>query len=151
LSFYQAAVFKRIRRFDGRSDLIELSAMMLYRKLMRFFLSFLLFPVLNFGAFGASPEMMTEQEAVTKDLLLFAVRPDYPYEALSRKRSGSGVFDLTFDYESGHLREVHVVKSTGWRVLDAHAIGALKLWKAKPRSLHTIRVPIIFTFSRREY
>ena len=56
--------------------------------------------------------------------------------------SGFGVFDLKFDYETGHLREIQIVKSTGHSMLDGRAISALKLWKAKPRSIHTLRVPM---------
>jgi TonB family protein len=118
---------------------------------MRISIFLLLGTMMQLTSFAATPEVMTEEDALQKQLLLVAIRPDYPYEALSRRRSGNGVFDLKFDYESGHLREVHVVQSTGVRVLDAHAIGALKQWKAKPRSIHTLRVPVIFTFSHREY
>lgn len=92
---------------------------------------------------------MTVEEALKQDLLIVAARPDYPYEARRQRWTGSGVFELTFNYETGNLREVHVVQSTGKRMLDGHAIGALKLWKAKPRSIHKIRIPITFTLTRR--
>ena len=92
---------------------------------------------------------MTVGEAVQKDLLLSAPRPDYPYAARARGKTGEGMFELKFDYETGRLREVHVIKSIGDRMLDGPAIGALKLWKAKPRSIHTLRVPIRFTRDRR--
>src|SRR5690349_6224587 len=95
---------------------------------------------------------MMLDDALRQHLLLVAVAPDYPREYEWRPAhgnsfgsgppSGGGVFDLRFDYETGHLREVHVLESTGSRKLDAHTIGALKLWKAKPRSIHTLRVPI---------
>jgi len=49
-----------------------------------------------------------------------------------------------------HLREVHVVQGTGAPLLDGYTIGALKLWKAKPHSLHTLLVPIKFTMNRFE-
>jgi TonB family protein len=101
------------------------------------------------SSFAVSPEPMTVEEAQAKQLLLFAARPSYPYEARKQRLSGSGVFDLRFDYETGHLREIHVVESTGQNVLDGHAIGALKLWKAKPRSIHTLRIPITFTLKPR--
>jgi len=91
-----------------------------------------------------SQETMTVEEAVRRKLLLVAARPEYPYVARSRGRSGRGLFELKFEYESGHLREVHVVESTGNRWLDAHSIGALKVWQAKPRSIHNLLVPIRF-------
>ena len=93
-------------------------------------------------------------EALSKHLLLVAVAPDYPDEYEWGPKHGSvfegqvpagkGVFDLRFDFETGHLREVHVVETTGSRKLDGHAIGAFELWKAKPRSIHILRVPINF-------
>ena len=92
---------------------------------------------------------MTVDEAIQKHLLLVAAKPEYPYEARVRGRTGAGLFELKFDYESGHLLEVHVVKSTGDRYLDGHGIGALKAWQAKPRSIHNLCVPI--TFKRTRY
>ncbi len=97
---------------------------------------------------AATPDTMSEEEAIRQDLLVVAARPDYPYEARRQRWTGSGIFELTFNYQTGNLREVHVVKSTGVRMLDGHAIGALKLWKAKPRSVHNILVPITFILSK---
>jgi TonB family protein len=116
---------------------------------MRLYVLILLFTVLSGVSFAATPEVMTQEEALQKHLLLTAIRPQYPYEALARRRTGSGMFELNFDYESGRLREVHVVKSFNDRALEGYAIAALKLWKAKPRSIHTLQVPVTFTFDRR--
>jgi TonB family protein len=115
---------------------------------MRLYMAFVALVGAGVCAFAASPEPTTAAEAIRQHLLLVAVRPDYPYEARRNLLTGTGVFELKFDYESGNLREVHVVQSTGQRILDAHAIGALKLWKAKPRSLHTIRANVSFTYGR---
>ena len=102
---------------------------------------------------------MMLEDALRQHLLLVAVAPDYPLEYEWRPAhgnvvgsgapSGKGVFDLRFDYETGHLREIHVVESTLSRKLDAHVIGALKLWKAKPRSIHLLRVGFDFRLSHR--
>jgi TonB family protein len=54
------------------------------------------------------------------------------------------VFDLRFDFQTGELREIHIVRSTGHSLLDGHAISALKLWRAKPHAIHILRVPINF-------
>ena len=112
---------------------------------MRVCLVILLCVVARSSVFALSPETMTVEEAVRRNLLLVAAKPEYPYEARSRGREGRGLFELKFDYESGHLREVHVVESTGNRWLDAHSIGALKVWQAKPRAIHNLLVPIRFT------
>lgn len=109
-------------------------------KRMRVRAVFLMLMLIGVSCLAASPEPTTAREALKRHLLIVAVRPDYP----DRSLTGSGVFEMKFDYESGRLREVHVVQSTGHPVLDAHTIAALKLWKAKPRSVHTLRLPITF-------
>ncbi len=60
----------------------------------------------------------------------------------------SGLYELKFDYDTGHLREVHVVQSTANDMLDRRAIAAFKLWKAKPHSVHILRVPVTFMMTR---
>jgi TonB family protein len=96
--------------------------------------------LIGLSCLAASPELMTVKEALKRDLLVVAVVPKYPRGRLT----GSGVFDMKFDYESGRLREIHVVQSTGQPKLDANTIAALKQWRAKPRSVHTLRFPITF-------
>jgi TonB family protein len=91
-----------------------------------------------------TPDVMTEEEAVQKGLLIKIVRPDYYYEARARHKQGSGVFELRFDYETGHLREVHVVHALPDPLLQKAAIEALRQWQAKPRSIHVLRLPVIF-------
>jgi TonB family protein len=86
-------------------------------------------------------------DALQQNLLLKHPTPEYPYEARSRGIRGSGIFLLRFDFETGHLRQVHVAKSMGNRILDQAAIAALKQWRAKPRSLHIIDVPITMWMS----
>jgi TonB family protein len=93
------------------------------------------------------PPIMRGEDAERQNLLSAHPRPDYPSEARRKRIGGSGVFLLRFDYETGHLREVHVATSTGSPMLDAAVITTLKKWQAKPRSLHTISVPITFTFA----
>jgi outer membrane biosynthesis protein TonB len=96
---------------------------------------------------AAEPPCMMAREASRRGLLLVAAIPRYPYLARSHWHGGTGLFELTFDYETGHLREIHVVKSFGDRYLDGYSIGALKVWKAKPRSIHRLCVPIKFELS----
>jgi outer membrane biosynthesis protein TonB len=112
---------------------------------MRLALMFLMILAIPASSLAGAPQPMTLDEVQAKQLLLFAAPPNMPYEARRARASGLGVFDLTFDYETGHLREIHVVKSTGYSILDGRAIGALKLWVAKPRSIHTLRVPFNFS------
>ena len=106
----------------------------------------LFFAVVQLSSFAASDDVMPLSEAMQKHLLLVAAKPRYPQgsEARMFRRRYTGLFELKFDYESGHLREVHVVKSTGDRGLDGHTIGAMKVWQAKPRSIHSLLVPVDF-------
>jgi hypothetical protein len=113
---------------------------------MRILAPLLLLAVVHTSSSATSEDMMPLDEAVQKRLLLAAAKPKWPDEAShgARDRTSKGLFELRFDYETGHLREVHVVRSTGDRILDAHAIGSLKVWQAKPRSIHNLLVPIAF-------
>jgi TonB family protein len=101
---------------------------------------FLMLMLICVSCLAASPELMTAREALKRHLLIVAVVPKHPRGRLT----GSGVFDMKFDYESGRLREIHVVQSTGQPKLDANTIAALKQWRAKPRSVHILRLPITF-------
>ncbi len=89
-------------------------------------------------------EPTTGEEALRQNLLVRHPVPQYPYEALRLKLTGSGLYQLKFDYDTGRLREVHVVRPCGKPVLDEASIAALKLWQAKPKSLHTILQPVTF-------
>src|SRR4051812_27463363 len=50
-----------------------------------------------------------------------------PYQAIRDRWEGLGMFDLRFDFETGELREIHIVRSTGHSLLDGHTVSALKL------------------------
>ncbi len=103
---------------------------------------------------GAAPEVINVADALRKDLLLVTIRPTYPDAREFRPIPGSiyashpvmgkGVFDLSFDFETGRLRGINILKTTGNSRLDGRAIAALKMWKAKPRSVHTLHVPVDF-------
>ena len=93
------------------------------------------------------PPVMQAREAIAQHHLFYYPSPEYPYEARRDFITGSGVFGLRFDYETGHLREVHVITGTGSGYLDSAAIGVLKHWQAKPRSVRRLTIPI--TFSKR--
>ena len=106
----------------------------------------LFFVAIQSSSFAASEDVMPVREAIRQHLLLVAAMPRYPEGTEGRimRRRFVGVYELKFDYESGHLREVHVVKSMGEQTLEAWTIGALKVWQAKPRSIHNLLVPVQF-------
>lgn len=64
---------------------------------------------------------------------LFAKRayPIYPYEARRAYMSGAGLYRMYIEPD-GTVRTVGVMKSTGSKILDLAAAGALYQWKAKP-------------------
>ena len=91
-------------------------------------------------------EPMPVEEAVQRDLLIRHPTPLYPYEGRRQKLEGSGLFELKFNYETGHLREVHIVHSTRKPILDQAVVDTLKLWRAKPKSVHSILLPVTLIF-----
>jgi len=111
---------------------------------MKTLLTILLLTATSTWTFASIPDVVTLKEARRDHLLLYSPSPKYPDEVARRGVVGTADFELTFDYESGHLREVHLLKSFGSAVLDASAIAALKEWKAKPRSIHRLLVPLGF-------
>lgn len=96
-------------------------------------------------AFGAPevPKLLTVKEAA--QVLRYVVKPEYSLEARRMRASGTGIFELRFDYETGQLKAIDIVESTGSRVLDHDAIDGLKEWKAKPHTIHFMRIAIEFT------
>jgi hypothetical protein len=92
------------------------------------------------------PKLFTLPEAA--QVLRYAVKPQYSREALRTRATGTGLFELRFDYESGRLKAIDIVESTGSRLLDHDAIDGLKEWKAKPQSVRVMRIAIAFTDRR---
>lgn len=97
--------------------------------------------------FGSSPaevpKVFTVEEAA--QVLRRAKKPDYSYEARRTRTTGSGMFELRFDYDTGRLKAIDIVQSTGSRLLDHDAIDGLKEWRAKPHTIRVMRIPITFT------
>lgn len=89
-----------------------------------------------------APKIFSVKEAA--QVLRYVVKPEYSYEARRMRASGTGLFELRFDYETGRLLAIDIVQSSGSRVLDHDAILGLKEWKAKPHSIRAMRIPITF-------
>lgn len=100
------------------------------------------------GAFAA-----VETKVVTGHELwsLFEKRmhPVYPYEARQAHMSGSGLYRMYVDPD-GTVRNVAVMKSTGFNILDLAAAGGLYHCKAKPFPRpREIDMPVTFTLAPR--
>ena len=76
-----------------------------------------LFAAVTTSAKLYAAEPTTVEDAVRQKFLLRAPRPEYPFQARRQKFTGSELYELRFDYDTGHLREVHIVKRAGDRVL----------------------------------
>ncbi|MEP7070977.1 MAG: energy transducer TonB [Verrucomicrobiota bacterium] len=83
-----------------------------------------------------------------KAVAISAPRPEYPYEARSRKITGNGVALLTVDVASGSVSDVSMAQSTGNNILDNSAMTAFKRWRFKPGACAPrVRIPITYTMS----
>jgi TonB family protein len=92
----------------------------------------------------AAPEPTTAKEAFARHSVVYSVIPRYSNELQRRGVRGSGIFDMEFDFESGRIHQVHIVRSTGNDRLDRDTIFALRRWRVKPHSVRIIRLPITF-------
>jgi len=73
--------------------------------------------------------------------------PQYPYEARRAHATGSGIFRMYINAD-GSVRTVGVMKSTGNKILDLAAAGALYQWHAKPGRRREVDMPMGFRMSR---
>jgi TonB family protein len=72
------------------------------------------------------------------DQLLKAPKPENPYEGQRRQPHGTGAFLLRTNIQSGRVTQVIVGQTTGYALLDAAALKALRQWQFKPGVLvHT--------------
>jgi len=86
-----------------------------------------------------------------KAFAVAAPRPDYPYEARTRKITGSGVCVLTVDTGSGAVTDATMAQSIGNPILDNSAVSAFRRWRFKPGTVAKVRMPITFTMSGASY
>jgi len=83
----------------------------------------------------------------TRDNLVSAPLPEYPYEARRQKITGNGVVVITVDPVSGRVTDVTMESSTGSLILDNAAISGFRRWRFKPGSASKFRTPITFTLT----
>ena len=89
--------------------------------------------------------------SAAKAFAVAAPRPDYPYEARSRKITGSGVCVLTVDTDSGAVTDATMEQSIGNPILDNSTVSAFRRWRFKPGTVAKVRMPIIFTMTGASY
>jgi TonB family protein len=70
--------------------------------------------------------------------------PRYPYADRAAGHQGTGVFRLILDLNTGSVKKVSVMKSTGFPSLDEAAVFALLQWRWKPHKWREITIPVTF-------
>lgn len=80
----------------------------------------------------------------------FAPRPEYPYEARSRKITGSGICVLTLD-PSGSVTDASMAQSIGNPILDNATVSTFKRWRFRPGAFSKVKVPITYTMTGASY
>ncbi len=91
------------------------------------------------------------QSGSVKALVLYAPKPNYPYEARRAGTTGSGVARLTINSAVGAVIDARIAQSTGSAILDNATIEALKRWRFKPGVAENVDVPITFTLTGVSY
>ena len=86
-----------------------------------------------------------------KALAVNAPRPQYPYEARSRKITGSGVCVVEVDPGSGNVTSAEMTQSIGSPILDGAALSAFRQWRFRPGTVSKVRIPITFTMTGASY
>ena len=86
-----------------------------------------------------------------KALAVNSPRPPYPYEARSKRITGSGVISATVDPASGNVTDASVAKSTGSSILDDAAVSTFRRWRFRPGSVSKVHIPITFTLTGASY
>jgi periplasmic protein TonB len=86
-----------------------------------------------------------------KALAINAPRPQYPYEARSRRITGSGVCVVTVDAASGNVTGASMTQSIGNSILDDAALSAFRQWRFRPGTVSQVRIPITFTMTGASY
>ena len=99
------------------------------------------------------PSGQTRLAAVgnAKAFALSAARPEYPYEARSRRITGSGVAVISVDPNSGLAVDAMMEQSIGNPILDNSTVSAFRRWRFKPGTPARVRIPITFVLTGVQY
>lgn len=77
-----------------------------------------------------------------------AVRPGYPYEAVSRHISGNGLCILMVRPD-GTVKDAEMGVSTGSPILDNAAVHAFRQWTFVPGRVQKVKIPISFLWGKK--
>jgi protein TonB len=93
----------------------------------------------------------TVSAAGAKAAAVYAPKPEYPYEARSRRITGSGVCVVEVDPGSGNVTGASMAQSIGNPILDNATLSAFRRWRFKPGSVSKAKIPITFTMTGASY
>jgi len=99
---------------------------------------------------AASREAMARFGSV-KELVTYAPRPVYPYEARRQRTTGSGIALLTVASADGNVVDVRMAQSCGSGILDNGTLDAFRRWHFKPGTVERVQVPITYTLTGASY
>jgi TonB family protein len=83
-----------------------------------------------------------------KQFVLFAPKPYYPSRARREYKTGTGLFLLNVDQNTGLVSSIKIERTTGLWSLDVSCLKALVRWRFKPHTLTKIRVPVRFVMNQ---
>lgn len=86
-----------------------------------------------------------------KAAAIFAPKPEYPYEARSKKLMGSGVCVVDVDPATGNVTGATMAQSIGNPILDNSALSAFRRWRFKPGSVSRAKIPVTYTMTGASY
>ena len=84
-------------------------------------------------------------------LWMFAPFPSYPHEARALHQEGIVRIELTID-QNGKPKNIHLYKTSGFKMLDNAALRAVALWRAhKDYAGQKVELPIVFVIASRRH
>jgi protein TonB len=89
--------------------------------------------------------------AGAKAAAVYAPKPEYPYEARSRRITGSGVCVVSVDPASGNVTDASMAQSIGNPILDNATLSAFRRWRFRPGAVSKAKIPITFTMTGASY
>jgi len=88
----------------------------------------------------------TKSSDIKRAVAIFAPKPDYPQYARDRHWTGRGCFVMNVDTESGFVKSVEIIKSTGHKILDDEVIRTFGRWRFQPgKAAPRAKFPITFS------
>jgi TonB family protein len=75
---------------------------------------------------------------------VFAPDPEYPIKSQHLGHDGQGIYRLMINEKTGVADEVKVLRTTGYRDLDATAVMTLFKWKFRPGAVKQRDVLVVF-------